>query len=88
MPQILAAELDPRMFTVLSLPYHKLHNCITSLLDYLTHFQFTVAIAKRVTSEVKLLADSVSLRCDNVLQTLNFFEDGLRTRLVHLQNKV
>ena len=79
------SRIGSHMFTVL---LHKLHNCITSLLDYLTHFQFTVAIAKRVTSEVKLLADSVSLRCDNVLQTLNFFEDGLRTRLVHLQNKV
>ena len=53
MPQILAAELDPHMFTVLTT------NCITSLLNYLTHFQFTVTIAKRVTSEVKLLADSV-----------------------------
>ena len=67
MPQILAAELDPHIFTVL---LHKLDNCITSLLAYLTHFQFTVAIAKQVTSELTLLADSVSSWRDDVLQTL------------------
>ena len=82
MPQILAAELDPHMFTVL---LHKLDKCITSLLAYLIPFQFTVAIAKQVTSELTLSVDSVSSWRDDVLQTLCFFEDGLGARL---QNKV
>ena len=63
------SRIGSHMFNVL---LHKLHNCITSLLDYLTHFQFTVAIAEQVTSEAKLLADSVSSWCDDVLQSLWF----------------
>ena len=81
MPQILAVELDLTCSLYC-------YTSITSLLAYLTHFQFTVAIPKQVTSELTLLADSVSSWRDDVLQTLCFFEDGLLQDQVHLQNKV